>query len=234
MSSNADSGFVPRNQDGHSQSHHASSYFHNNDNNAFAGFDPALAGEQHDALNFANNHDWSYQPEQLGLNHAHDPQASLYQGWHNPSHQQHDLNIQPGGFNDFYNHSYQQNVQQQQQQQNPEPAKNTHFDGSNDFRYPMPSSYGLSNPYTATLNDNAFQPTAYGIEDTPMNTISPGALQSRPSSYPQQSMPVPVKQEEVRNLLVTLFLGRRLTLNRSSQNCLSVKLHWLRLNCRKA
>jgi len=213
MSSNADSGFVPRSEEGHPlpQAHHASSsYFHNNDNNAFADFDPALAGEHPDALHFANNHDWSYQPDQLGLSHAHDPQASLYQGWHNPSHQQHGLNIQSNGFNDFYNHPYQQNVQQQQPQQNSEPPKNTYHDGSNDFRYPMPSPYGLSNPYTATLNDNTFEPTAYNIEDTPMSTISPGALQSRPSSYPQQSVAPPVKQVEVRSSKIYTSAGTNL------------------------
>lgn len=190
--SNSNSSFVPRNE------HDAHAFFQDNNfnNNAFGGFDPALANgaSHHDDLAFANNNSWGYTPEQVGgLNHGHDPQASLYPGWHNSSHTQHELNFQPtpDSFNGFHGNSFAQQSGT---------SNGSGFDGSNDFRYPMQSDFGMSNGYNAALAGNTFQsnsPAPYSQPPSQLNTISPGALQSRPASYlnASSSMPAPAKRE---------------------------------------
>lgn len=189
--SSSNSGYVPRNE------HDAHAFFQDsNNNNAFGSFDPALANgaHHHDDLSFAGNNNWGYTPEQIGrLNDGHDPQASLYPGWHNPSQQQHDLNFQPTQepFSNFYGNNFTQQSRT---------SNGSGFDGSNDFRYPMQSDFGLNNGYNAGLSANNFQssnPAPYGQPQPQLNTISPGALQSRPASYlnSASSLTVPPKQE---------------------------------------
>ena len=194
MSSNTD---FPTNEDAHHH-HHNHAAFYQQDNNAFAGYDPALGGEHHDGLSYSNNQDWNFQPEQLGLSHGHDPEASLYQGWHNPALQQHNhnLNLQPSQvpYNAYYDGSFPQGDQS---------AGAAGFDGNDEFAYQMQGNFGVSSSYNPPNNNNyQSQAVSYADATAHLNTISPGALQSRPSSYVNTPSPMPqvqqVKQEPYR------------------------------------
>jgi hypothetical protein len=187
MSSNTD---FPTNEDAHHH-HHNHAAFYQQDNNAFAGYDPALGGEHHDALSYSNNQDWNFQPEQLGLSHGHDAQTSLYQGWHNPALQQHNhsLNLQPSQvpYDAYYDGTFAQGDQ---------PAEAAGFDGSHDYAYQMQGNFDVPSSYNAP-NNNSYQSQSAHYADAPaqLNTISPGALQSRPSSYINAPSPIPQVQQ---------------------------------------